>query len=82
MGIPCVTTRITGIPELIRDGVDGLLVTPSAVEELAAALARLMDDPALRERLAVSGRARVVERYDLRRNVELLAAIFAERVRP
>lgn len=82
MGIPCVTTRITGIPELIRDGIDGLLVTPSDVEELVAALAKLMDDPALRERLSANGRARVMETYDLHRNVRHLAAIFAERVRP
>ena len=48
MEIPCVATRITGIPELIRDPMDGLLVTPSSEEELAAAMARLMDDPKLR----------------------------------
>ena len=48
MTIPCVTTFITGIPELIRDGLDGLLVAPSDAEGLAAALARLMDDAALK----------------------------------
>jgi len=46
-----------------------------------AAIARLMDDPALRERIGKSGRARVLEKYNLRRNVEALAAIFASRVR-
>ena len=73
MEIPCVTTHIAGIPELIRDGIDGLLVAPSDLDALAAALARLMDDAALRERLATSGRARIVEQYDLRRSVEKLA---------
>ncbi len=80
MGIPCVTTHITGIPELIRNGVDGLLVAPSDLDGLVAALARLMDDPALRERLAASGRERVAEHYDLRKNVERLAGIFAEQI--
>jgi len=81
MEIPCVTTQIAGIPELIRNGVDGLLVAPSDIDGLTEALARLMNDPALRERLGKSGRERVLEHYDLRRNVEKLAAIFVERVK-
>lgn len=74
--IPCVATRVNGIPELIRDGIDGLLTTPSSGEEMAQALARLMDDADLRHRLGVQGRARVLEKYDLRANVAILAAIF------
>jgi colanic acid/amylovoran biosynthesis glycosyltransferase len=76
MEIPCVTTRITGIPELIRDQVDGLLVPPANDEELAAAIARLMDDSELRRRIGRAGRQRVVEDYDLRRNTAQLAEIF------
>jgi colanic acid/amylovoran biosynthesis glycosyltransferase len=76
MEIPCVTTRITGIPELIRDQVDGLLVAPANAEELAAAIARLMDDPELRRRIGRAARQRVVEDYDLRRNTAQLAQIF------
>jgi colanic acid/amylovoran biosynthesis glycosyltransferase len=76
MEIPCVTTRINGIPELIRDQVDGLLVTPGNDEELAAAIARLMDDPELRRRIGRAARQRVVEEYDLRGNTAQLAEIF------
>ena len=81
MEIPCVTSGITGAPELIRDGVDGLLTPPSDVEALVNALTRLIDDPELCRRIGRSGRARVVQDYDLRRNVQRLAAIFAERVK-
>ena len=81
MEIPCVTTQIAGVPEMIRTGMDGLLVAPSDLDGLTEALARLMDDGALRERLGRSGRERILEHYDLRRNVEKLAAIFAERAR-
>lgn len=81
MQIPCVTSRITGIPELIRDGIDGLLVAPSDVDGLVDALAQLMDDEELRARLGKAGRARVLAEYDLRENVQRLAAIFAERVK-
>jgi len=80
MELPCVTTCIAGIPELIRDGVDGLLAPPSDQDALMTALARLMDHANLRQRIGKSGRARVVEHFDLRRNVERLARIFAERV--
>jgi glycosyltransferase involved in cell wall biosynthesis len=81
MEIPCVTTHIAGVPELICDGVDGVLVAPSDLDALVGALARLMDDAALRERLGKSGRARVEELYDLQRSVKRLAGIFAERVK-
>jgi len=78
MEISCVTTWITGIPELIRNEVDGLLVAPSNEKQLAAALARLLDDPELRVRLGKSARQRVLENFDLNRNTALLAAAFRE----
>ena len=80
MELPCVTTHIAGIPELIRNGVDGFLVPPADLDALVTALARLMDDAELREQIGKSGRARVAEHFDLRRSVERLARIFAERV--
>ncbi len=80
MEIPCVTTWITGVPELIRHEIDGLLVGPSDVDALAAALLRLMDDAELRQRLGRAGRLRVQDRYDLSRNVTRLAEIFDRRL--
>jgi glycosyltransferase involved in cell wall biosynthesis len=80
MQIPCVTTHITGIPELIRHKVEGLLVAPSDSDGLVQELSRLMDDPALRRELGANARQRVLESYDLARNVDLLAQIMRERV--
>jgi colanic acid/amylovoran biosynthesis glycosyltransferase len=80
MRIPCVATRITGIPELIRDGIDGLLVTPSDPDELTSAIARLLDDSTLRRRLAEAGRIRVQEKYHLAANVARLSEIFKRRL--
>jgi glycosyltransferase involved in cell wall biosynthesis len=80
MQIPCVSTSITGIPELIRDGIDGLLVPASDLDALVDALARLMDSSDLRKQLGTSARIRVLEHYDLGRNVETLAAIFTRRI--
>ena len=59
-----------------------LLVAPSDVNGLAEALARLMDDPLLRERLGRSGRERILEHFDLRDNVKKLAETFVERLSP
>ena len=80
MRIPCVATRITGIPELIRDGIDGLLVTPSDTEEMTRALSALIDDTELRRRLAEAGRLRVQEKYQLAANVSRLSDIFRRRL--
>jgi glycosyltransferase involved in cell wall biosynthesis len=80
MEIPCVTTFITGHPELIRDGIDGLLVPPSNVQALAEAIAGLIADPERRRRLGEAGRRRVMAKYDLETNTQRLAAIFRRRL--
>lgn len=81
MGVPCVSTLIAGIPELIRNEVDGLLVPASDLDALTDALARLVDSPELRARLAASARARVIESYDLERNVAALGDVFLKQIR-
>ena len=81
MQIPCVTTSIAGIPELIRDGIDGLLVAASDLDALVDALVTLMDDEEMRNRIAKTGRTRILEHYQLARNIEKLAAIFVEQIK-
>jgi colanic acid/amylovoran biosynthesis glycosyltransferase len=80
MEIPCVATFITGIPELIRDGLDGLLVAPSDDAAMAAAIRRLMDDVELRRHLGRAGRQRVLEHYNLELNIPRLGEIFRRRL--
>ena len=80
MRVACVASRITGVPELIREGVDGLLVAPADEDALVEAIERLMDDAALRRRLAESGREQVMAHYNLQRNTERLAEIFRRRL--
>jgi colanic acid/amylovoran biosynthesis glycosyltransferase len=67
MEVPVVATRIAGIPELIDDGANGLLVTPARADELTDALGRLAADAGLRARLGVAGRRAVLHGYDLGR---------------
>ena len=80
MQIPCVATAINGIPELIRDGVDGLLVPPSDVAALTAALERLMDDASLRESLGRASRSRIQHDFELATSTDRLREIFRKRL--
>jgi len=75
MAIPCIATPVGGVRELIRDQVDGLLVSPSNEDELVVALRRLLDDSDLRRSLGTAGRERVSKDYNLQRNVKQLAAL-------
>ena len=79
-GIPCVSTWINGVPELIRDGIDGLLVPAGDVSAFARALARLMSDQDLRMRIAEQGRQRILDKFNLEKNAAALAGIFREYV--
>jgi glycosyltransferase involved in cell wall biosynthesis len=76
-GVPVVASRISGIPELVEDGVSGLLVPPADARSLASALAGLQADPSMRERLALSGRAKVEAEFDLRKSAAELVSRFA-----
>jgi glycosyltransferase involved in cell wall biosynthesis len=80
MEIPCIATWVAGVPELIRGGVDGLLVAPGDVQSLSREIMRLMNDAALRRRLGQSGRLQVLEGYDVEVNVRRLAEVFTRRL--
>jgi colanic acid/amylovoran biosynthesis glycosyltransferase len=88
-GVPVVTTRIAGVPELVDDGDDGLLVLPGDADATAAAVRRLLADPELRNRFAIAGRAKVEREFNLQSEVSWLVRIMtsalsggSERVRP
>lgn len=55
IGLPVIGTRVDGVPELIEDGVNGLLVPPKDIEALRGAIARLVDDAPLRARFGAAG---------------------------
>ena len=62
IGLPVIASRIGGIPEIVEHGVDGLLITPKSVEELAGAIGSLVDQPDLRQTLS-QGAYQSAERY-------------------
>jgi glycosyltransferase involved in cell wall biosynthesis len=79
-GTPVVASGVSGIPELITDGRDGLLVEPEDPEALADALERLHRDPQLAARLGAAGQETVAARFDGERLARRLAALFEEAV--
>lgn len=76
LGVPCVSTWVNGVPELIRDGIDGYTVAPGDSKTLADAIERLMSEDGRRGSLARAGRQRAEEVVDLSKNVGQLAALF------
>jgi glycosyltransferase involved in cell wall biosynthesis len=76
MGLPVVGTDASSCAEAVIDGVNGFLVPAGDAPALAESLKRLLRDPALRQRMGARNRTVVEERFDIRRNVETLAAQF------
>jgi glycosyltransferase involved in cell wall biosynthesis len=76
-GTPVVSTTVSGIPELVEDGVSGLLVPPDDPDALAAAWRRVAEEPGLAARLSEAGRAVVLEQFDGDRLAARLAELFA-----
>jgi glycosyltransferase involved in cell wall biosynthesis len=78
MEIPVVSTEVSGVPELVEDGVNGFLVPPRSPEPLADAIEKLLRDPSLRRRFAAEGRRRVLEEFDIGRSTRRLLALYQE----
>lgn len=68
MGTPCISTDVTGIPEILKDGHTGLSVAQNDASALATACERLLDDAELRIQLAVNARALIEKQFDIRQN--------------
>jgi len=68
-GVPVVATRVGGTPELLEDGVTGLLVPPCDAPALAVAIGRLLEDEPLARRLGEAARARAVDRFSMQHMV-------------
>ena len=79
LGTPVVTSRIAGTPELIDDGVSGLLTTPSRLDELVNALERLLTDEALRRRIADEAARMIAADFDVDGQAKRLAGLFPDR---
>lgn len=80
LGVPCISTTIAAIPELILDGENGLLVSPANPEVLCKALSKLALDSDLRRHLGRKARTTVEADYNLANNLDLLAGTWRRRL--
>jgi glycosyltransferase involved in cell wall biosynthesis len=74
--LPCISTTISGVPELITSGENGLLVEPEQPEALSAALERAIRDPQLRHRLGAAAEHRVRAHFDYHASIAQLIGLF------
>jgi glycosyltransferase involved in cell wall biosynthesis len=82
LGVPCVSTTIAAIPELIHSGHNGLLVPPANPQALQSALDQLATDPQLRQKLGIQARITAESEYNLATNLDRLATVFTRRLAP
>ncbi|MBX2806830.1 MAG: glycosyltransferase [Hyphomicrobiales bacterium] len=75
-GLPIISSRVAGIPELVEDGVSGLLVPPGDADAVASAISELLADPALRVSMGERGRAKVVSEFNLKYEAAWLGELF------
>ena len=76
LGTPCVSTDVTGIPELVRDRHTGLIVPQHDPQQLAVALKPLLTDSQLRVKFAAQARQLIESEFDIHRNTASLRALF------
>ena len=77
-GLPRITTVVPGCHEAVTDGVDGLIVPARDADALAAAIARLQDDPALASKLGAAARAKALAQFDERIVNGQILAVYRE----
>lgn len=75
-GVPAVVSGVGGLPELVEDGVCGLVVPPGDPAALASALLRLADDAPLRWRMGEAARAQIVTKFNVRTTIEQTLALY------
>src|SRR5262249_34847838 len=74
--VPVLVTRIAGVPRLVRENVEGLLVEPGNEDEMTSGLRRMLTDAELRARLAAAARRTIEERYSFRVRMEKMRAVY------
>ncbi|MGB6063219.1 MAG: glycosyltransferase family 4 protein [Desulfomonilaceae bacterium] len=75
-GLPIISTRVAGIPDMIEDGVSGLLINPGSPEEIAEAVLRLRRDEALRAKLEAAAKVTFEEKFEFARGIQEIRALY------
>jgi L-malate glycosyltransferase len=76
--VPVVATRVGGVPDVVRDGIDGFLTQVGDIEAISSRLAELARDPELRARMGAQAREWVIPRYRVSRLVDDIDDLYRE----
>lgn len=79
-GVPVAATAVGGVPEIVQHDVDGLLVAPGSVDEMVAAISRLVADPAMAIAMGAAGRRSVREHHTSAGMAAAIAALYQETI--
>jgi glycosyltransferase involved in cell wall biosynthesis len=75
-GLPIISTPVAGIPDMIENGVSGLLINPGSPDEIAEAVLLLKQDKELRQKLAAGARARFEEKFEFSKGMEEMRVLY------
>ncbi len=81
-GLPVIATRVGGLPEIVQHGTSGWLVAARDIEDMAARIRLMLDEPALRQRMGAAARQDAQQRLDLRPSLDRVAALMQSLARP
>ncbi len=78
--LPVLTTQIMGVPELVENGVDGMLVPPGRIDSLSDSLRSLVRAPELRRTIGAAARRKICERYDVRASAAEMRSVLEREI--
>ena len=79
--IPIIASRVSAIPEVVQDGITGLLIPPQSADELAKAIICLLNDRSLRKHMGLLGEDRLEQEFSIRKMVEQTVAVYHKRLK-
>ena len=75
-GIPVIATNVGGLPEVVKNGITGIIVEPKNPEQTANAIERLLNDESLRIKMGEDGRRNVIDNFDWEKSVEKMMNVY------
>ena len=76
MKLPVISTTVTGIPEIVDNGINGILIPPNDIDALVSAVEKLFNEPLLRRQFGENARRKVEEKFDINKNINRYIHLF------
>jgi len=76
--LPVIVSRVGGLPEVVEEGVTGLIVEKEDIEQFATALSKLVQNKTIRDTMGHAGRQHVMEKYNWQESVPILETVYKQ----